>query len=256
MRMPPMTHDHESPASQACPFRRASLRLSVVLLLCGAAWCAAPATTRANDNELTPDEAQQGWRLLFDGHSLSGWRNSGGEPSKTGVEQGALNPHGCGDYMLVHEEKFGDFQLALDFKISPGCNSGIFVRTFPLFPRPGKDVGYNGIEIAIDDTTTAGYHDTGAIYDLVAPKRNAMRPAGEWNHALITCDKNRIAVEINGELVTEMDLNQWTKPYVRPDGSQHKFHVVYREHPRRGFIGLQDHGSDCWFKNIKIRELK
>ena len=100
--------------------------------------------------------------------------------------------------------------LALDFKISKGCNSGVFIRTYPLTPRPGKDVGFNGIEIAIDDTTTAGYYDTGAIYDLVKPSKNAMKPVGEWNHIVITCDGPKLSVELNGELVTRMDLDQWT----------------------------------------------
>jgi hypothetical protein len=172
------------------------------------------------------------------------------------VEQGAINPHGCGGYMMIHERTWSDFELTLDFKISQGCNSGIFVRTFPLEPRHGKDVGFNGIEVAIDDTATAGYHDTGAIYDLVRPTRNAMRPPGEWNHIAITCDRNLIRVELNGELVTRMDLDEWTAPNRRPDGSAHKFDVAYKDHPRRGYVGLQDHGSNCWFWNIKIRPIR
>ena len=139
---------------------------------------------------LTPEEKAAGWILLFDGKTLDGWKTSSEKPSKVPVEQGAINPHGCGGYMMIHEKTWSDFVLALDFKISKGCNSGIFVRTFPLKPRPGKDVGFNGIEIAIDDTTTAGYHDTGAIYDLVKPRKNAMKPVGEWNHIVITCDRN------------------------------------------------------------------
>ena len=104
--------------------------------------------------------------------------------------------------MMVPEKEFDNFILSLDFKISKGCNSGIFVRTFPIKVKPGEDVGYNGIEMAIDDTTGAGMHDTGAIYDLVAPCRNAMKPVGEWNHAVITCDGPKIIVELNGEQVT------------------------------------------------------
>ncbi len=91
------------------------------------------------------------------------------KPSQRPVEDHAINPHQCGGYMMIHEKPWGDFVLSLDFKIAQGCNSGVFVRTFPLTPRPGKDVGFNGIEVAIDDTTGAGYHDTGAIYDLVKP---------------------------------------------------------------------------------------
>jgi hypothetical protein len=158
--------------------------------------------------------------------------------------------------MMIYENPLDDFKLALDFKISPKCNSGIFIRTFPLQPRPGKDVGFNGIEVAIDDTKTAGFHDTGAIYDLVKPSRNAMKPVGEWNHIEITCDKNLIAVNLNGEQVSKMDLDEWTQPNRRPDGSEHKFDIAYKDHPRHGFIGLQDHGADCWFKNIKLKPLR
>jgi hypothetical protein len=65
-----------------------------------------------------------------------------------------------------------------------------------------------------------------------------------------------IEVELNGEKVTRMDLDQWTKPNERPDGTKHKFDIAYKDHPRKGYLGLQDHGSPCWFKNIKIKPLK
>lgn len=207
------------------------------------------------DNALSPREREEGWILLFDGETLNGWMTSSELPSKTPVDQGCINPHKCGGYMMIHEKQWSDFVLSLDFKISKGCNSGIFVRTYPLEPRPGKDVGYNGIEIAIDDTTGAGYHDTGAIYDLVATKRNAMRPAGKWNHAVITCDKNIISVELNGEKVSRINLDEWTDANKRPDGTPHKFDHVYKSHSRSGYIGLQDHASPCWFKNIKVLPL-
>jgi hypothetical protein len=208
------------------------------------------------DNQLSPAERESGWQLLFDGKTLNGWSTNTREASKTPVEGGAINPHRSGGYMLIHERQWSDFILSLDFKISKGCNSGIFVRTFPLTPRSGKDVGFNGIEIAIDDTApNADYHDTGAVYDLVKPSRNAMKPVGEWNHAAVTCDRNLITVEINGERVTRMDLDQFSQPNRRPDGSEHKFDIAYKNHPRRGYIGLQDHGSPCWYKNIKLKQL-
>jgi Domain of Unknown Function (DUF1080) len=210
---------------------------------------------QAGDNELTEQERNGGWLLLFDGKSLTGWMTSSQRPSKTPVEQDSLNPHGCGGYMLIHEKQWGDFVLSLDFKISKGCNSGVFVRTFPLTPRPGKDVGFNGIEVQILDSTTAGFHDTGAIYDLVKPTKNAMKPVGEWNHMVVTCNKNLIEVELNGEKVNHMDLNEWTEKNRRPDGTPHKFDIAYKDHPRKGYIGLQDHGSPCWFKNIKLLPL-
>ncbi len=152
-------------------------------------------------------------------------------------------------------EPLADYELVLDFKLSPRCNSGIFVRTFPLEPRPGRDVGFNGLEVALDDTTTAGLHDTGAIYDLVAPRENRMKPAGEWNNARIVSRGGRLEVSINGEVVSAIDLEAWTEPNRRPDGTAHKFDVAWRDHPRTGYVGLQDHGADCWFRNIKLRAL-
>lgn len=224
---------------------KTTIALGIIALM---ASCAA-----AGDNELTDKEKADGWILLFDGKTLDGWMTSSERPSKAPVENGCINPHKCGGYMMIHKERWGDFILACDFKISKGCNSGIFIRTFPLKPRPGKDVGFNGIEVAIDDTTGADYHDTGALYDLVKPAKAMRKPTGEWNHIVITCAKNRIEVELNGEKVTQMDLDQWTKPNERPDGTRHKFDIAYKNHPRKGYIGLQDYGSPCWFKNIKIK---
>lgn len=210
----------------------------------------------AADNDLTAQEKNSGWVLLFDGKTTDGWISPKERSLPAShVQEGSLNPHPC-DYMLVHEKVWDNFRLALDFKISQGCNSGIFVRTFPLAPRPGKDVGFNGLEVAVDDTKNAGFHDTGAIYDLSKPAKNAMRPAGEWNHIVITCDKNLIEVELNGEKVNRIDLEQWTEKNKRPDGSDHKFDVAYKDHPRKGYIGLQGHGRDCWYKNIKLLPLK
>src|SRR5579872_6084041 len=213
------------------------------------------AAARASDNQLSDREKQEGWILLFDGKSLDGWMTSSQKPSRKPVEDGSINPHGSGGYMMINEKPWDDFKLSLDFKISKGCNSGIFIRTWPLTPRPGKDVGFNGLEVAIDDTKGAEFHDTGAIYDLVKPSKNAMRPAGEWNHIVVTCRNNLIEIELNGEKVTRMDLDQWTEPNKRPDGSAHKFDVAYKDHPRKGYIGLQDHGNDCWYKNIKLLPL-
>jgi hypothetical protein len=224
--------------------------LAAIALLAPAAW--APAA----DNELTGQEKQEGWLLLFDGQTTKGWISPDDKPlSEKHVQDGCLNPHPC-YYMLTSEKAWENYKLALDFKITPKCNSGIFIRTFPLKPRPGKDVGYNGIEVAIDDTSTAGFHDTGALYDLVKPTRNAMKPVGEWNHVVVTSDRSRITVELNGELVTSADLDRWTEPNRWPDGTPHKFDVAYKDHPRKGYIGLQDHGGDCWFKNIKLLPLK
>jgi hypothetical protein len=171
---------------------------------------------------LTKDEAKQGWTLLFDGKTLEGWMTSDSEPSQRPVENGTINPHKCGAYMLVSQKEFGDFKLQLDFKMSPRCNSGVFFRIYSLTPQAGKDVGYNGIEVAIDDTKTAGYVDPGAIYDLSRPTKNALRPIGEWNHLVLTSQENGAIVELNGQVVNTVDFDKFTKTGMRPDGTPHK----------------------------------
>jgi len=213
------------------------------------------ATARSQDNALTAEEARDGWTLLFDGRTTDGWMTPLGEPlPPTHVQEGCLNPHPT-NYMLVLREPRENFVLRLDFKIAPGVNSGVFFRTTPLAPRPPKDLGYNGLEVAIDDTRDAGTHDTGALYDLAAPARNAMRPAGEWNRLVLSCDGPLVAVELNGEPVNRLNLDEWTEPYRRPDGSRHKFDIAFKDHPRLGYVGLQDHGGPCWYKNIKLKRL-
>jgi hypothetical protein len=224
------------------------LAASLLLVLAGSA--------RAADNELTARERREGWILLFDGRTLNGWMTSSRQPSKVPVEEGSINPHKSGGYMMIHEKPWSDFVLSLEYRISKGCNSGIFVRTWPLEPRPGRDVGFNGIEIAIDDTTGIGFHDPGAVYDLSRPTEQAQRPVGEWNRMIITCKGPLIEVELNGRKVNRVDLDRFTQPNRRPDGSEHKFDAAFKDHPREGYIGLQDHGSPLWFKNIKLKPLK
>jgi hypothetical protein len=208
------------------------------------------------DNTLSDGEKRDGWILLFDGKTQAGWMNSDKTTPRTPIENGAINPHRAGHYMMVHTQRWANFVLAADFKISPRCNSGIFVRTGSLTPKPRRDVGFNGLEIAIDDTQTAGFVDTGALYDLSKPTRNAMRPVGEWNHIELTCQGPMIQVVLNGEKVNSVDLSKFTQPNKRPDGSTHKFDVAFRDHPKSGYIGLQDHGSPCWYKNIKLKPLR
>ena len=230
------------------------LSLALAALLNGVVLSVQAAETK--DNHLTSSEKRDGWLLLFDGKTLDGWMTSAIKPPLKGPEDGAINPHKTGHYMLVHTQKWSDYILQMDFKISPKCNTGVFVRTSTLEPRPNKDVGYNGIEIAIDDTHEAGFVDTGAFYDLSKPTRNAMKPVGEWNHLEVTSKGPTLEVVLNGEKVNHIDLDQFTEKNKRPDGTPHKFDVVYKEHPRAGYIGLQDHGADCWYKNIKIKPLK
>ena len=226
-------------------------RLSFALVLLATA----AADVRPGDNTLTEQEKTGRLAAALRRQDDRGLDDPKGKPLPAShVQDGSLNPHPC-DYMLVYEKPLGTSCSSLDFKISPGCNSGIFVRTSPLTPRPGKDVGFNGIEIAIDDTTDGRLPRHRRDLRPRQAEVNAMKPVGEWNHIRITCDRDVIEVEVNGRRVSRMDLDEWTEPNKRPDGSAHKFDVAYKDHPRTGYIGLQDHGSDCWYRNIKLRIL-
>jgi len=203
----------------------------------------------AGDNELTEQEKKDGWILLFDGKTPEGWVNL--KPAN--IEEGTINPNKSGNYVTFAKEKYGDFILACDFKVSKGCNSGIFIRT----GNP-KDPVQTGIEIQVLDSAgkeKPNKNDSGSIYDLVAPTKNTMKPAGEWNHIEITCDKNKIKVALNGEAIADMDLDQWTEAGKNPDGTKNKFSKALKDFPREGQLGFQDHGQPCWYKNVKLKKL-
>ena len=203
----------------------------------------------SGDNELTEQEKKDGWTLLFDGKTDTGWTNL--KPAN--IEDGCINPFKSGNYVSFAKESYGDFILACDFKVSPKCNSGIFIRT-----GNAKDPVQTGIEIQIFDSAgkeKPSKHDCGAIYDLVAPTKNPMKPANEWNHIEITCDKNLIKVALNGEAIAEMDLDKWTEAGKGPDGEKNKFTKALKDFPREGLLGFQDHGQPCWYKNITLKKL-
>jgi Domain of Unknown Function (DUF1080) len=212
-----------------------------------------PLSGRAADNELTTSEKQDGWQLLFNGKDLDGWKNNDGKPLNPGaVKDGTINTHGIGGYLLVFDKEFSDFEFQCDVKMAEGeCNSGIFVRTSDL-----ADPIYNALEVQIYSPPGTSLHDFGAIYDLVAPSKVATKGEGEWNSLNVHCKGPIIEVRVNGEKVAELDCDALDKPGLRADGTEHKFRRAIKDFARQGYIGLQDHGTDVWFKNIKLREVK
>ena len=209
----------------------------------------------SEDNQLTQQEKADGWVLLFDGKTPGGWMNGDKPLPQKNIQDGAINPRAAGAYVSHYREPFGDFRLACDFKVSPGCNSGIFFRVGNL-----KDPVQSGFEIQVYDNPRTGIkpgkNDGGALYDAVAPSTNAMKAAGEWNHIEITANRSLVKVVLNGQQVINADLDRWTQPHRNPDGSNNKFDKPLKDFPRSGYLGLQDHNHDVWFKNIKIKPLK
>lgn len=228
---------------------RITLFLALIIFVQFSALCGASCA----QNTLSPDERTAGWRLLFDGETLDGWLSTGNLEGWA-VDGGSILNLAQGGSYLATEEQFANFALSFEFKIEPGANSGLFFRWANL-----RDPVQTGIELQIFDSygvEPPGKHDCGAIYDCLAPRKNVCKPAGEWNHIVLTCRRNRIWVDMNGSRIIFMNLDKWTTPHLNPDGTNNKFDTAYRDMPRKGHIGIQDHGARVWFRNVKIREFQ
>ncbi|HUW19670.1 MAG TPA: family 16 glycoside hydrolase [Sedimentisphaerales bacterium] len=192
-----------------------------------------------------------GWRdLLADDLS-----NCIYKPGSWAVEEGVLTRKGQKDNRgdIWTKERYGDFILDVEFMVTYATNSGIFFRTDNV-----RDPVQTGIEVQVYDSygkNTAGTHDCGAVYDCLAPSRNMVRRPGEWNRCTIACKSNKIYVVLNGEPVVDMDLNLWTKAGENPDGTKNKYKRAYKDMPRVGHVGFQDHGHPVWYRNIRIKPL-
>jgi hypothetical protein len=214
--------------------------------------CFAVNTMWAASNTLTLSEKKSGWKLLFDGKTLDGWTATG-NPDGWTVENGTITDVTKNGGYLATKEQFKNFALSMEFKIVPGANSGIFFRWTDL-----NDPVQTAIEMQILDSYEVKEpykHDCGAIYDCLAPTKNACKPAGEWNKAVINCRNNLIWIDMNGKRIIYMNLNRWTTPHMNPDGTGNKFKTAYEDMTQKGYIGFQDYGQRLWFRNIKIRPL-
>ena len=189
---------------------------------------------------------------VFDGETLDGWTrytHDGQEvapaDSAFSVQDGMIYCSGQGrDYWIALDKPYRDVVLQLEYKISPGANSGIFLRS----PGPARPA-YTGYEVQIIDDTgqAADKHTSGSIYDVVTATHNRSKPIGEWNRIEITHRGSHVTVALNGVQVIDTDFKQFPEPIG-------KFDFAYADMPRTGAIGLQNHGGKLWFRNIRIME--
>jgi hypothetical protein len=195
----------------------------------------------------SPAAASGEWVVLFDGKDLSAWRDAVGGATQWVIEDGAMSGRkGSGNVWT--KERYGDFVLELEFKTTG--NSGVFFRT----DNP-KDSVQTGIEIQVDNPREPDRHSVGAIYDLVAPTKNTGK-ANDWNRLVITAEGPRLTVQLNGEKVSEMDLDRWTEAGRNPDGSKNKFKRALKDWKREGHIGFQDHGAKVWYRKVRVKALR
>ena len=232
----------------------------------------APLSAAQTPNTLTPQERSAGWHLLFDGSTTTGWRStkSPGFPT-TGweVKDGLLSvtEHGgeeggnAGD--IITTRKYTNFELSVDFRITPGANSGIkYFVDLDLTPGHeghGSNVGfeYQVLDDALHPDAKKGKdgdRTVASLYDLIPAAANKpITAVGEWNTARIVVRGTHGEHWLNGVKVLEYDRNT---PGFRARVSESKFHVYpgFGE-ANSGYILLQDHGFPVSFRNLKIHEL-
>lgn len=197
------------------------------------------------------------WRSLFDGSSAAAWQTMNrpaDAPLKWRIEGDVLAwRKGAGH--LISREVFGDFELELEWKISPAGNSGVMFRAAPDTEKPWQ----SGPEIQLLDNAGHGngknpLTTSGAVYALYRPDRAAERPVGEWNRLRLLVVGSRLQVWMNGERIHDLDMAgaDWR---ARVANSKFAPFPDFARSPT-GRLILQDHGNPIWFRHIRIREVR
>lgn len=211
-----------------------------------------------NDNTLSNKEKKAGWVLLFDGKTMNGWKSyQGRQQDGWAVANGELFCKETGVQKradLITSEMYDNFELSIDWKISPKHNSGIIYR---CTEENGASYESGPEYQLIDDI---GYPDklhdkqlSGANYDMHAPSAKVAKPAGEFNRTKILVNNAHVEHWLNGVKVVEYDL--WTPEWEKTKAGSKWRDVKPYGISKAGFIALQDHGGGVTFKNIKLRKL-
>lgn len=222
-------------------------------------------------NALTEAEAADGWILMFDGETSEGWRGYGKDhfPAGWSIEDGTIKMNGSGRGEagaedggdIIYDQEFSNFHFKLEWKVSEGGNSGIFYLGQEK-PELGP-IWKTAPEMQVLDNEKHpdamlgkdGNRQAGSLYDLIPAKPQNAKPVGEWNQVEIIVYKGTVVHKQNGETVVEYHLwtPEWEElvagskfPGLNPD---------WANVAKQGYLGLQDHGDDVWFRNLKVKEL-
>ena len=185
-----------------------------------------------------------GFKALYNRKNLDGWTTEGNwVPQDDGVlailpREGEEGWKRYEDYLYT-KKKYGDFVLKLEYKHKKDGNSGVFFRV-----GSKKDPVSKGIEMQILDSygkpdEKMTHHDNGGIIRTSPPSTNASKPANEWNSVKIMMKGDHLKAWLNGKQVQDLSLKD----------------TPVDDRPGKGYISLQDHGLDMWFRNIQIKVL-
>jgi len=221
---------------------------------------AAATAETVSDNQLTEAEKAEGWKLLFNGQNMDGWKTyKSKENDSWEVVDGMLH---CKPDSLAKKradiltvDQYTNFDLTFDWKVAPGDNSGVIYRATEEFDEPylsGPEyqvIDDKGYTSKLTETQTSGSN-----YDMhAAPNNKSINPPGQWNTGRIVANGNHVEHWLNGTKAVEYEINSddWKK---RKAGSKWNDAKGYGIAPQ-GHIDLQDHGGEVWYKNIKIKTL-
>ncbi len=193
----------------------------------------------------------EGFTPIFNGKDLDDWQGLNGSTDSYYVKDGMLICKAHGKEHIFTKKKFSDFILRFDFKLEPGGNNGVGIRT-----QVHRAPHIYGMEIQVLDDDAPKHEDIkpwqhhGSIYGVVPAKTGHTRPAGEWNTEEILCQGSHVRVTLNGTVIVDADLDKIKLP--TPDGKDHPG-MKYTE----GHISLHAHGNgqEVYFKNLRVKEL-
>lgn len=247
------------------------MRTFIVLIILCTSMIACNKPTNETENEpienaLTEQEKTDGWKLLFDGESLDGWKGFKKDTMGTAwtIDDGAIHLDNSqkegfqaksgGDIITVDD--YENFEFALQWKIQPCGNSGIM---FNVIESDDYDYAWNtGPEMQVLDNECHPdakiiKHRAGDLYDMITSSKETVKKVGEWNDVRIVSDHGKVSFWLNGENVVSfaIDDENWDAMIA---GSKFKDMKGFGK-AGKGHIALQDHGDKVWFKNIKVKEI-
>ncbi len=208
-----------------------------------------------------------GWVSLFDGKTFNGWRSYGQKKpgAAWAIDDGTIHletstkngyqTEGGGD--LITKEEYSNFDLKLEWKISPNGNSGILFFVHEDTTKY-SETWNTGMEMQVLDNEghpdgKIHKHRAGDLYDLIACSKETVKPVGEWNKVEIIADHGKLDLYMNGTNVVSTTLwdDNWKKLIAGSKFANMSNFGTFK----KGHIALQDHGNDVWFRKIMIKKL-